>query len=328
MKKRKNRKKGKPVTVNDTNFVTVAGPGCHMARPGHDEWTIEWESVDPTDYDDEIPDLAIDPVEQTLTLCNIQDEHVVAYITVYDLTLRDKKQRILRAGNTTDSNGNEMAATTLIILCPPTTFAHLCYIDCPSSLEDLKMDSDVQVWNQHPNPSDQHPAILQFPLQGGPFLCTQGVGGHLTHFFAGNLHAIDFRCPIGTPLLAVANGTVRQVKQDCQVTGIAVSNLFTWNSILIELDTNDALSESAPEPLFCEYVHVNKAVVSEGDRVEAGQIIGESGSIGFSPEPHLHFAAYRSSDATAPTVQARFSGAGGPYIPVGGKKYDQTGLVE
>jgi hypothetical protein len=28
--------------------------------------------------------------------------------------------------------------------------------------------------------------------------------------------------------------------------------------------------------------------------------------VGFSPEPHLHFAAYRSSDPTAPTVRVYF----------------------
>jgi hypothetical protein len=31
--------------------------------------------------------------------------------------------------------------------------------------------------------------------------------------------------------------------------------------------------------------------------------------VGFSPEPHLHFAAYRSSDPTAPTVRVYFEQA-------------------
>jgi hypothetical protein len=32
----------------------------------------------------------------------------------------------------------------------------------------------------------------------GPFLCTQGCGGGLTHFFKESHHAIDLQCPIGT----------------------------------------------------------------------------------------------------------------------------------
>jgi len=45
------------------------------------------------------------------------------------------------------------------------------------------------------------------------FLCTQGANGHLSHFFAASLHAIDFRCEIGTPCIAIADGTVVEVQQ-------------------------------------------------------------------------------------------------------------------
>ena len=74
------------------------------------------------------------------------------------------------------------------------------------------MDSDVQAWRRHPMPHDEHSAVVGFPVGGaGPFLCTQGEGGALTHFFSGNLHAVDFRCAVGTPLLAVRAGTVVEV---------------------------------------------------------------------------------------------------------------------
>ena len=46
------------------------------------------------------------------------------------------------------------------------------------------------------------------------FLCTQGANGHLSHFFAASLHAIDFRCEIGTPCIAIADGTVVEVDAD------------------------------------------------------------------------------------------------------------------
>jgi hypothetical protein len=81
-------------------------------------------------------------------------------------------------------------------------------------------------------------APVAFPLRGGPFQCTQvtlaaprpnaarasslspraqGMGGHFTHYHASTYHAVDFRCPVGTPVLAVAAGTVTEVKQVCQL---------------------------------------------------------------------------------------------------------------
>lgn len=332
--KKKNKKKQTTQSKVEWNFVDEAGPGCHIARstiPATSSWVLEWESIDINDFDDvaEIPDIAVDPEEQELVLCNVRDESVVAYITVYDRVLRGRGGRLLQAGSTTNEEGKSRSCTTLIVLCPPYTFCHLCCIEFPpgSELEDLPLESDVQVWNQHPDPTDEHNRSVGFPLQGGPFLCTQGEAGQLTHFFSGNLHAIDFRCPIGTPLLAVGDGIVVEAKHEHTLTGVAVSNLFQWNSIIIELDKQ----AENDEPLFVEYVHIASATVKPGDRVTAGQIIGTSGSVGFSPEPHLHFAAYRSSEPTAPTVRVKFQSSRGKkdtFWPKAGSYYDESGKVE
>ena len=54
-----------------------------------------------------------------------------------------------------------------------------------------------------------------------------------------------------------------------------------------------------------EYVHIKKdsAVVEVGDKVRRGQKVCESGEVGFSPEPHLHFTAFRTRDADAATCR-------------------------
>ena len=362
------------------NFSLDAGPGCHIARPplsaqsaekkACSAWVLEWESVNRDDYVEDVdndaeslssnanlPDLAVDPYEKTLTLCNVRDRHVVAYITVYGHRLKGKDGKLLQQGitttdkTTTDQASETKSCTTLIVLCPPCTFCHLCYIvddemsagsgsDDPAQafLESLHLDSDVQEWNRHDNPYDSYgddarggtAFKLLFPLQCytedtptnaqdvSPtphrplaFRCTQGIGGQLTHFFAGNLHAYDFACPVGTPLVASADGVVVNAVDRHNLSGIAVSNLFTWNSILIQVDTNpvdgdDKGSDRDIHPLFIEYVHIQTSLVKPGDLVKRGQVIGTSGSVGFSPEPHLHFAAYRSADPTAPTVQISF----------------------
>jgi murein DD-endopeptidase MepM/ murein hydrolase activator NlpD len=385
----------------DRNFVPHAGPGCHIARfddnddddtTNNKPWVLEWERVDPADYHgQEIPDLAIDnnnnnnnntheelkthttTTTTTLTLCNIRPtDHVVAYISVYETVLRDCHGKVLQQGSTTDDRGKTRTVTTLIVLCPPLTFCHLCYIDLMPAgcddvdddqinksrrdtnnatvvgvpkLEDLQIDSDVQVWRQHPNPSDTHNLTIGFPLATtltGPVLCTQGEGGQLTHFFAGNLHAIDFQCPVGTPLLAVANGVVVETKVAHQlVTGISVHNLFEWNSILIRVNNDEPLDTGGSciqenkhsnaiarnGRLYVEYVHIQSATVQAGDHVTRGQVIGTTGSVGFSPEPHLHLAAYRSAQPTAPTVRVYFQGNSGRYLPRAGQWYDAQGLV-
>ena len=407
-KSKNNKKRGKKkpaiskTSENDSstetsfpsNFVSDAGPGCYIARrdlPSQSgssnssslpDWMLEWEDVDPAEFADceegEVPELAIDPDERTLSVCNTRTDNqpIVAYITIYETKLRGRHGRLLEMGTTTNNQGVTRECVTFIVVCPPNVFAHLCYLDVSHDtdiFQDMDMESDVQAWNRHPDPSDHHPLPLGFPLQGGPFLCTQGVGGQLTHFFNGNLHAIDFRCPVGTNLLSVGNGVVVEVKDNNTLTGIAASNLFEWNTIMIRLDmpsadtpegraaattseetsgnpdngndigasTNNAKKESSEigdGRLFVEYVHVRKSLVKEGDRVTRGQVIGESGSVGFSPEPHLHFAAYRSQDNTAPTVQVQFqslsvsdgetdsNGQTSLFLPIAGKYYDANGL--
>lgn len=347
---------GQPAGVPG-NFDGAAGPGCHIARHPDDRgdgessamsassWVIEWESIDPSDYDeDEVPDLALD--EGILTLCNIHGHYVVAYISVYEAQLRGRDGQLLIQGATTDDEGSTQVCTTLIVLCPPRTFVHLCSVEDERIRDNpdlLNLDSDVQEWRRHPCPEDAHAQTIRFPLQGdGPFLCTQGVGGHLTHFFSGNLHAIDFRCPVGTPLVSAFEGVVVDVTDHHRLTGIAVSNLFRWNSILIEMDhgSSELQKDDNPppvdEPLFVEYVHINSSLVRKGDRVQRGQLIGTSGSVGFSPEPHLHFAAYRSADATAPTVRVCFESYSGSnnqspgqsFLPRAGCWYNSASLVE
>ena len=363
-KKNERKKKRKPAKILSrcSNFVAEAGPGCFIARRSSGssktespDWMISWEDVDPKDFvfddinDDtecNVPDIAMDPEDFTLSICNIHNYTKVAYVTIFETRVVGADGVELPQGSTTDNAGKSVPCVTFIVLCPPCVFAHLCYLDVPSEedLPGLRIESDVSRWNQHPNPSDEHPYRIGFPLScnntatGEPyvsFLCTQGEGGELTHFFSGNLHAIDFRCPIGTELLAVADGIIVEAKDENTLTGISVTNLFKWNSILLKIQNFDAGSDDdrndagGDGPLFLEYVHIAKSMVRAGDRVKRGQVIGYSGSVGFSPEPHLHFSAFRTSVAEAPTVRVLFencdSDKPSPFLPRAGEWYDENG---
>jgi hypothetical protein len=358
-----------------TNFLLEAGPGSYIARrdtKNPPSWLIEWEDVDPEEFrvgdsdakdeeDQLVPDIAVDTKEHTLSVCNIDDCHKVAIVTIYETSMIGADGIQLSTGSTTDNQGNTSSCITFIVLVPPRVFVHLCYLDVPPDFEDvtkLRIESDVSPWRRHLNPSDEHPFRIGFPLGKKPqcgdtditidssnlpsFLCTQGENGELTHFFSGNFHAIDFQCPVGTELLAVADGVVVDVKDNNTLTGISVSNLFEWNSILLQICTCqdmrvDHVAAHPDGPLFVEYVHLEKSLVKKGDSVKKHQVIGYSGSVGFSPEPHLHFSAFRSSEPTAPTVRVLFDGndkvsndpttIGPTFLPVAGQRYNARGPV-
>jgi hypothetical protein len=101
-------------------------------------------------------------------------------------------------------------------------------------------------------------------------------GGKTTSIHAG----IDFGVPRGTQVAACANGIVR----------LAMNRIVTGNTVIIE---------HAPG-VYSEYYHMNKVLVKPGSAVRAGDIVGESGSTGFSTGPHLHWEIRVASENTDP----------------------------
>lgn len=81
---------------------------------------------------------------------------------------------------------------------------------------------------------------------------------------------VDFRGPLGSPVLAAAEGAVRSVfdHPDCGI------------GILLEYTPFDYLSY---------YCHFQKVLVSPGQRVKRGDVIGLIGTTGLSSNiPHVH----------------------------------------
>ncbi len=87
----------------------------------------------------------------------------------------------------------------------------------------------------------------------------------------GRLHAgMDFGVPVGSPVLAAADGTVAEVARDAGGYGVHV--------VLAHPDGTTTL-----------YAHLSRALVEPGGSVLAGQQIALSGNSGSSTGPHLHF---------------------------------------
>jgi murein DD-endopeptidase MepM/ murein hydrolase activator NlpD len=83
---------------------------------------------------------------------------------------------------------------------------------------------------------------------------------------------IDFAVPVGTDVIAVADGVISNANWG-KAYGV---------QLVQEVVQNDKKS-------WVIYAHLSKALVKNGDKVFKGQHIGESGNTGNSSGPHLHF---------------------------------------
>lgn len=87
----------------------------------------------------------------------------------------------------------------------------------------------------------------------------------------GRMHkGIDIAAPIGTPVVAAADGVVVSAG---------------WNSG----GYGNLVEVQHPDGSVTRYAHNNRILVRQGQEVAQGQQISEMGSTGFSTGPHLHF---------------------------------------
>ncbi|MDQ0469028.1 M23 family metallopeptidase [Labrys wisconsinensis] len=127
-------------------------------------------------------------------------------------------------------------------------------------------------------------ALTKVPLRR-PFPhaeITSGFGVRIDPFLGtGALHAgIDFREEIGAPVRATASGVVTEAG---------------WSGgygNMVEIDHGNGLST--------RYGHMSEILVTDGEHVEIGQIIGRVGSTGRSTGPHLHYETRIHGSAVDP----------------------------
>jgi len=97
---------------------------------------------------------------------------------------------------------------------------------------------------------------------------------------------VDLAAPSGTPIKATRSGTVTAA---------------TYNSssgYYVSVNHGDGFSSS--------YLHMTHFIVSVGQRVEQGQVIGYVGSTGWSTGPHLHFSIYYNGVSQNPAAYMNF----------------------
>lgn len=101
---------------------------------------------------------------------------------------------------------------------------------------------------------------------------------------------VEFVVPTGTPIEAVAGGTVVFAGSD-DVTFLGPQSSFYGNAVVIE----HQLTESQAA-IFTLYGHLSEVLVATGQVVEAGDVIGLSGESGVADGPHLHFEVRAGSN--------------------------------
>ncbi|MFG1888624.1 peptidoglycan DD-metalloendopeptidase family protein [Micromonospora sp. NPDC049051] len=85
----------------------------------------------------------------------------------------------------------------------------------------------------------------------------------------------------GTPVYATADGTVRDIKTN-SYPGDTTSGPLAGR-------TGNSVHINHADSYFSYYGHLHRVLVSDGQKVSCGQLIGLMGTTGNSTGPHLHF---------------------------------------
>ena len=150
--------------------------------------------------------------------------------------------------------------------------------------------------------------VYSLPVEESVFRLGQGFHGGFSHDDAANRYAVDLVVPEGTPVLAARDGVVMHATSGFRDGG-ADSTLARRANLIRVLHDDGSMAL---------YAHLQEGgvLVRAGDRVTLGQVIGRSGSTGYSTGPHLHFAVQVNGGMQLEAVPFRMIGPDG-FLPLG-----------
>lgn len=121
-------------------------------------------------------------------------------------------------------------------------------------------------------------------------------------YASGSHNGLDLKALMGTPIKAMADGTVAG-SGDTDLTCPRAS-FGKW--ILVKHDNG----------LAATFAHLSVISVKEGDKVKRGDIIGYSGNTGYSTGPHLHVSVYPNDAVSAQSRPSAACGGKTYYMPI------------
>ena len=125
------------------------------------------------------------------------------------------------------------------------------------------------------NPVPSHPRITTaYGIRGSHWSCNRDSSGRGVHTGA------DLAAPNGTPVVAARPGVVRHVNY---------GSAFGPNQVLIVADASAGGGADF-------YAHLSRRRTTNGQRVTAGERIGDVGALGNATGPHLHFERHRNAN--------------------------------
>lgn len=161
------------------------------------------------------------------------------------------------------------------------------------------------------DPRSQH-IISAYPLpwRGGPFRLTQGPGGRYSHTGPKGRYAMDIAMPVGTPIVAARGGMI--IKTENSQSGRGTNPAGNFVRVLHDDGTMGV------------YLHLkqNSVQVREGQRVQAGDLLAQSGNTGNSTGPHLHFVVQKNVGLNTVSIPFEFAQPVNimPNFAVGGER--------
>lgn len=145
--------------------------------------------------------------------------------------------------------------------------------------------------------------VLSWPLEN--ILITQFFGKTVDSrrlYASGTHNGVDFRAPMGTPVMAMADGTVLGVGDTDQTCYGASFGKFVF------IKYNNGLAST--------FGHLSLTKVREGQEVRRGQVVAYSGNTGHSTGPHLHVSLYASEAVKMASKESKACGGRSYYMPI------------
>lgn len=268
------------LAIVDSTFASYQEEGQDVLKRGIISWPFQWLAYLVLS-DEWAPGKRISEISPTpLWIFHGNEDQTVSYSLgreVFDLAKEPKEFWHIEGGHHVDALwGHHSQFRRKLVLKLDALFA-------PKSHSFFKEYGwSAERPNEVPIPDETYTYTLPY-LPRASFEVLQGFDGHFSHQDE-NRYAIDFSMPEGTPVCAIRDGEVVQVKSDSSRGGPSSDYIRDANFILIRHE----------DGTIAEYYHLKRdgVAVKVGQKVRAGEPIGYSGQTGFSTEPHLHVEVY------------------------------------
>ncbi len=145
----------------------------------------------------------------------------------------------------------------------------------------------------------REPYRAPFPI-GASYLISQAFPSRFTHDTPETQYAVDIALPDGTPVYAVREGIVINLRHD-SFRGAPTPALMDQANMVEILHDDGTIAMYA-------HLHWDSVRVQPGQHVQRGEYIADSGNSGFTTGAHLHFAVIRNAGFQAVSVPIQFSG--------------------